>query len=259
MDLEHIWNQLRRCYYWSPRTIKLVATPHYFNTSRIFIFVRKRLVGFFPSMTFRTSWQIMQLQHRLRREVWRTLAKIKGQLAQLLVRRHFATRCVRNLCKCTLRAYWILLALELASSMFYELLKQRFPLKRLRVFFRRGAVISVTSCERMTCKPPTKAGMAQLLSQKCTLAYKGKPALIPSVFNTAGYMIRWFSICEPDHWKTTVVRVHLDALGWELLPGGAAVSLNIVTLLPLLGSKEYNYRRSKLLKAINLKRKFCYG
>jgi len=57
----------------------------------------------------------------------------------------------------------------------------------------------MTFYELVTCELPAKVGMAQLLSQKHSLAYKGKPALISSVLNTADYMMCWFSICELDH------------------------------------------------------------
>lgn len=59
-------------------------------------------------------------------------------------------------------------------------------------------MVSMTFYELMTCELPTKVGMAQLLSQKYSLAYKGKLALISSVLNIAGYTIFWFSICELD-------------------------------------------------------------
>lgn len=109
----------------------------------------------------------------------------------------------------------------------------------------------------MTCQLLIKVGMAQLLAQKDSLAYKGKPALISSVLNTVGHVVCWFCICELDLWTITVVQVVWTH--W----GGNYCSL-VVQQGPLRlwwcclhwCSKGYDYRNTKLLKAIDLKKAF---
>lgn len=155
--------------------------------------------------------------------MWRTLAMTKGQLTWLKVRRHFATRCVHTLCKCTfLRAYWILLALEWPSIMFYELLKQRLPLTRLRAHYSGSTVLWtytnfppncrwLSSCHRKTVWHTKVSQLCFCLSlMRWTMWYVG------SVF------VNWNYLCRVGD---------LDSVGWELLqPRGGAESLNMLSL-----------------------------
>lgn len=99
--------------------------------------------------------------------------------------------------------------------------------------------------------------MAQLLSQKYSLAYEGKPALLLSVLNAVEYVINWFSICA--------LELSLSG-GWFELSGVGVVTapwcsrvFKHVTVLCLLVQQGELLQKHQTAQSNTPQKELCYG